>query len=55
MQASTAWFQNCTFKIVLSFNFAYVIRFQIFVKVVKKESLVNEQNSPSYFTADVIK
>ena len=55
MQATTAWFQNSTFKIMLSFNNVYLIRFKNFVKVVKKESLVNKQISPNYCTADATK
>ena len=55
MQTTTAWFQNSTFKIMLSFNTLYLIRLKTFVKLVKKESLVNEQNSPSYCKAEVAK
>jgi hypothetical protein len=55
MQATTTWLQNSTFKIMLSFNNVFLIRFKIFVKVVKKESLVNEQISTNYCTAEVTK
>jgi hypothetical protein len=43
MQATTTWFQNFTLKIMLSFHTVYLILLKIYVKAVKKESLVNEK------------
>lgn len=40
---------------MLSFHTVYLIRLKIYVKAVKKESLVNEKKSSSYCTAEATK